>query len=123
MAVAVLSLDFLDFDDAETRVNLGCKLPVATRVLVRPRSADHLLCEDAGEDLNRDITTQFPVPCPVHLAHPAFADLRRDHVRAESATRMRRNVRRAIQIVRPTTRGASGGAGKARTSSSLARRP
>ena len=38
-----------------------------------------------GEDLDRDVAVQRRVPRPKHLAHPAFAYLRRDCVDAEAS--------------------------------------
>jgi hypothetical protein len=40
--------------------------------------------EGFGEDLDRDVSVQLGVARPVHLPHPAFANLRGDFVDAET---------------------------------------
>jgi hypothetical protein len=43
--------------------------------------------EGGRQNLDRDLTLQVGVGCPIHLAHPALADLCGDFVNAEAGTR------------------------------------
>jgi hypothetical protein len=46
-----------------------------------------VVCRERGrQNLDRDLTLQLRVGRPIHLAHPAFADLRGDVVNADAGT-------------------------------------
>jgi len=51
---------------------------------LKPREPIGVRGERARENLDRDLTLQFRIGRSIHLAHPAFADLRGDIVNAEA---------------------------------------
>src|SRR4029450_269190 len=48
------------------------------------REAARVVCDEAGEDFDRDITIQLRVACPIDLAHPPCTDLAEDVVATEA---------------------------------------
>ena len=46
--------------------------------------------EDAGQDLDRDVTPEPRIACPVHFAHAACAERGHDLVRPEASARFQR---------------------------------
>jgi hypothetical protein len=54
------------------------------RFALKAREPIGISRERGWQDLNRDLTFQLGVRRPIHLTHPAFADLRGDVVNAEA---------------------------------------
>jgi hypothetical protein len=52
------------------------------RFACKPRQPIRLIGEEIGQNLQRDIAIELRVAGPIHLAHPAFADLGGDLVDA-----------------------------------------
>ena len=48
------------------------------------REAARVVCEEIGEDFDRDITIQLRIACPIDLAHPPCTDLAEDVVATEA---------------------------------------
>ena len=64
---------------------LGCE-SVATALASRSKRARRpgLVCEEVGQDFDRDVTIQLRVARPIDLAHAACADLGEDVVATEA---------------------------------------
>jgi hypothetical protein len=56
-----------------------------TRLALEARQTPAILCESAGQHLDRDIALKPGVPGPIHLPHPAHSDLGADFIGAETS--------------------------------------
>ena len=56
------------------------------RFALEPRERVGIGGDGLGQDLDRDVAIELPVPRPVHLPHPARAERREDLVGTETRT-------------------------------------
>ena len=59
---------------------------LGSNVTLEPREPIVVSRKRRRQDLDRDLTLQLGIGGPIHLSHPAFADLLGDFVDADSGT-------------------------------------
>ena len=65
----------------------------ALRLALEPRERVGIRGDGLGQNLDRDVPVELPVPRPVHLPHPARAERREDLVGAEARAGGKRHFR------------------------------